>query len=167
MSFLLKHLLNTMEKKIALYEKFISLLHQEWNCIAEYSIEALESIIQKKDDLINQLQRLESERTRIMKKIAQGLKISHGNLTMKNLLKIQKNPINPRLAKSRKNLLEQIQAVGNLNGSIRDLMDKSSSSFRKSLVHLHSVGETASSPYHANGKIQKSKKYSRMLSVDA
>ena len=156
-----------MEKKVALYEKFVLLLNQEWNCIAEYSIEALELIIQKKDDLVNQLQRLESERTRIMKKIAQGLGVSHSNLTMKNLLKIQKNPINPKLAKSRKNLLEQIQSVSSLNSSIRDLMGKSSSSFRKSLVHLYSEGETASSPYHANGKIKKSKKYSRMLSVDA
>ena len=85
---------------------------------------------------------------------------------MKNLLKIQKNPINPRLAQSRKNLLTQIQAVNNLNSSVRDLMARSSSSFRKSLVHLHSVGATASSPYHANGQIEKAKIYSRMLSVD-
>ena len=39
-------------------------------------------------------------------------------------------------------------------------------SFRKSLVHLHSEGETSSSPYHANGQIEKGKIYSRMLSVD-
>jgi flagellar biosynthesis/type III secretory pathway chaperone len=155
-----------MEKKTTLYKKFVSLLQDEWNCIAEYSIEALESIIHKKNDLVNQLQSLESERIRVMKKVAHGLKISHGSLTMKNLLKIQKNPINPRLARSRKNLLTQIQAVNNLNGSVRDLMDQSSSSFRKSLVHLYSVGATASSPYHANGKIEKAKIYSRMVSVD-
>ena len=155
-----------MEKKTTLYKKFISLLQEEWNCIAEYSIETLESIIQKKDDLSNQLQALESERTQVMKKVAQGLKISSGNLTMKNLLKIQKSSINPRLAQSRKNLLTQIQSVNNLNCSVRDLMDRSSSSFRKSLVHLHSVGATASSPYHANGQIEQAKIYSRMLSVD-
>jgi hypothetical protein len=101
-----------------------------------------------------------------MKKVAHGLKISHGNLTMKNLLKIQKNPINKKLSQSRTNLLAQIQVVNNLNGSVRDLMDQSSSSFRKSLVHLHSVGATASSPYHANGQIEKAKIFSRMLSVD-
>ena len=155
-----------MEKKVGLYNKFILLLQEEWNCIAEYSIEALEAIIHKKDDLVSQLQALEIERTRIMKKVANGLKISHGGLTLKNLLKIQKNPINPRLAQSRKNLLIQIQAVNNLNGSVRDLMDQSSLSFRKSLVHLHSVGATASSPYHSNGQIEKAKIYSRMVSVD-
>ena len=64
-------------------------------------------------------------------------------------------------------LLNKIQLVNSLNYSIRDLMNKSSASFRKSLVHLHSEGEIASSPYHANGKIQKAKKYSSMLSVDA
>jgi len=166
MSSLLKRLLNIMEKKVGLYNKFILLLQEEWNCIAEYSIEALEAIIHKKDDLVSQLQALEIERTRIMKKVANGLKISHGGLTLKNLLKIQKNPINPRLAQSRKNLLIQIQAVNNLNGSVRDLMDQSSLSFRKSLVHLHSVGATASSPYHSNGQIEKAKIYSRMVSVD-
>jgi len=155
-----------MEKKTILYKKFILLLQEEWNCVAEYSIEALESIIQKKNDLVNQLQTLEIERTRIMKKVAHGLKIPHGNLTMKNLLKIQKSSINPRLAESRKNLLAQIQVVNNLNGSVRNLMEQSSLSFRKSLVHLHSVGATASSPYHANGQIEKGKIYSRMLSVD-
>jgi len=56
--------------------------------------------------------------------------------------------------------------VNNLNSSVRNLMDQSSSSFRKSLVHLHSVGAKASSPYHANGQIEKSKIFSRMLSVD-
>ena len=166
MSVLLKHLLKIMEKKTKLYKKFVSLLQDEWKCIAEYSIEALESTIVKKDDLANQLLTLESERKRIMKKVALGLKISHGGLTMKNLLKIQNSPINSRLAQSRKNLLNQIQAVNNLNSSVRNLMDQSSSSFRKSLVHLHSVGATASSPYHANGQIEKSKIFSRMLSVD-
>ena len=166
MSSLLKRLLKVMEKKTALYKNFISLLHEEWNCIAEYSIETLESVIQKKDGLVNQLQVLESERIRIMKKVAHGLKISHGGLTMKNLLKIQESPINPKLAQSRKNLLSHIQTVNNLNYSVRDLMDQSSSSFRKSLVHLHSVGATDSSPYHANGKIEKAKIFSRMLSVD-
>ena len=166
MNSLLKRLLNIMEKKTMLYKTFISLLQEEWNCIAKYSVETLEPIILKKDDLVNQLQALESERTRVVKKVAHGLKISHGNLTLKNLLKIQHNPINPRLAQRRKNLLTQIQSVNNLNRSVRALMDRSSSSFRKSLVHLHFAGETASSPYHANGQIEKAKIYSRMLSVD-
>ena len=167
MSSLLKRLLNVMEMKVMLYKKFISLLQEEWNSITEYSIETLESIIQKKDDLVNQLQTLESERAQIMKKVAQKLKVSHGNLTMKNLLKIQKSSINSKLAQSRKNLLAQLQTVNKLNYSVRDLMDRSSLSFRKSLVHLHSEGETSSSPYHANGQVGKSKIYSRMLSVDA
>ena len=167
MNSLLKHLSDTMEKKVLLYEKFISLLREEWSCIAEYSIDALESIILKKNELVHQLQDLESDRTRIMKKVAKELKIYHSNLTMKKLLNIQKSPINPRLAKSRKNLLSKIQSVNSLNHSIRDLMKKSSASFRKSLVHLHTEGEIASSPYHANGKIKKSKKYSSILSVDA
>jgi len=50
MNSLLKHLSDTMEKKVLLYEKFISLLREEWSCIAEYSIDALESIILKKDE---------------------------------------------------------------------------------------------------------------------
>ena len=156
-----------MEKKVFLYEKFISLLKEEWNHIAEYSIDALESTVLRKDELVHQLQALESDRTRIMKKVGKQLKVYHGGLTMKNLLSIQKSPINSKLAKSRKNLLSKIQLVNSLNSSIRDLMGRSSASFRKSLVHLHSEGEIASSPYHANGKIQKSKKYGRMLSVDA
>ena len=68
MGLLLKRLLNIIEKKTTLYNKFISLLQEEWNCIAEYSIETLESIIHKKDDLVNQLQALESERIRVIKK---------------------------------------------------------------------------------------------------
>ena len=90
MNSLLKHLSDTMEKKVLLYEKFISLLREEWGCIAEYSIDALESIILKKDELVHQLQGLESDRTRIMKKVAKELKIYHSNLTMKKLLNIQK-----------------------------------------------------------------------------
>lgn len=155
-----------MDKKTGLYKNFVSLLQEEWNSIAEYSIDTLELIIEKKDDVVSQLQDLESERIAVMKKLAHSLKISHSGLTMKNLLKVQHSPINLKLAKSRKNLLNQIQAVNDLNYSVRNLMDQSSSSFRKSLVNLHSVGAMASSPYHANGQIEKAKIFSRMLSVD-
>ena len=167
MNSLLKHLLNTLEKKVILYENFIALLQEEWGCIAEYSIDTLESIILRKGELVNQLQVLESDRIKIMKKVANGLSISHGNLTMKKLLKFQKSQFNLGLAKSRKNLLGKIQIVNGLNHSIHDLMKRSSESFRKSLVHLHTEGEIASSPYHANGKITKTNKYSSMLSIDA
>ena len=167
MNSLLKHLLNTLEKKIILYENFIALLQEEWGCIAEYSIDTLESIILRKGELVNQLQVLESDRIKIMKKVANGLSISHASLTLKKLINFQKSQFNPRLAKSRKNILGKIQIVNELNHSIHDLMKRSSESFRKSLVHLHTEGEIASSPYHANGKITKINKYSSMLSIDA
>jgi flagellar biosynthesis/type III secretory pathway chaperone len=167
MNSLLKHLLNTLEKKIVLYENFIALLQEEWGCIAEYSIDTLESIILRKGELVNQLQVLESDRIKIMKKVANGLSISHASLTLKKLINFQKSQFNPRLAKSRKNILGKIQIVNELNHSIHDLMKRSSESFRKSLVHLHTEGEIASSPYHANGKITKINKYSSMLSIDA
>ena len=167
MNSLLKHLLNTLEKKVILYENFIALLQEEWGCIAEYSIDTLESIILRKGELVNQLQVLESDRIKIMKKVANGLGISHASLTLKKLVNFQKSQFNPRLAKSRKNILGKIQIVNELNHSIHDLMKRSSESFRKSLVHLHTEGEIASSPYHANGKITKTNKYSSMLSIDA
>tara|TARA_B110000196_G_C21072860_1_gene628415 strand:+ start:50 stop:553 length:504 start_codon:yes stop_codon:yes gene_type:complete len=167
MNSLLKHLLNTLEKKVILYENFIALLQEEWGCIAEYSIDTLESIILRKGELVNQLQVLESDRIKIMKKVANGLSISHASLTLKKLINFQKSQFNPRLAKSRKNILGKIQIVNELNHSIHDLMKRSSESFRKSLVHLHTEGEIASSPYHANGKITKTNKYSSMLSIDA
>lgn len=166
MSSLLKHLLNTMEKKVVLYEKFIFLLKEEWRSIAEYSIDSLEPIILKKDELVHQLKVLESDRTKTMKKVAKGLQISYSNLTMKNLLNVQKSPLNSRLANSRKKLLGKIQIVNEWNRSIRRLMNKSSASFRKSLVHLHSEEEISSSSYHANGRIRKTKKYNSMLSLD-
>jgi flagellar biosynthesis/type III secretory pathway chaperone len=167
MNSLLKHLLNTLEKKVILYENFIALLQEEWGCIAEYSIDTLESIILRKGELVNQLQVLESDRIKIMKKVANGLSISYASLTLKKLINFQKSQFNPRLAKSRKNILGKIQIVNELNHSIHDLMKRSSESFRKSLVHLHTEGEIASSPYHANGKITKINKYSSMLSIDA
>jgi len=167
MNSLLKHLLNTLEKKVILYENFIALLQEEWGCIAEYSIDTLESIILRKDELVHQLQVLETDRIKIMKKVANGLSISHASLTLKKLINFQKSQFNPRLAKSRKNILGKIQIVNELNHSIHDLMKRSSESFRKSLVHLHTEGEIASSPYHANGKITKINKYSSMLSIDA
>ena len=97
MSLLLKRLLSIMDKKTTLYKKFTSLLQEEWNCIAEYSIEALESIIHKKDDLVNQLQALESERIRVIKKVAYRLKLSRGGLPMKNLLKLQKSKLKKKI----------------------------------------------------------------------
>ena len=167
MNGLLKRLLVLMEKKIAHYEIFISLLQDEWRYIAEYSIDALEASVSKKNDLAYKMQILESERTRIMKKIAHELKISLSGLTMKRLISIQKSPINPRLAKSRKKLLKQIHHINELHRSIRTLMDQSTLSFRKSMVFLHSEGEMASSPYHANGRLAEAKIHSRMLSLDA
>lgn len=167
MNLLLKQLLILMERKISLYGKFIVLLREEWRCIAEYSVDSIDPLLEKKDDLVRQMANLESDRNRLMRKVASRVKVAPSGLTLKKLIHLQDSPLNPRLATSRKKLLEQIQSINNLNRSIRDLMDSSSRSFRKSLVFLHSAGETALASYHANGRVAERKIQSRMLSVDA
>ncbi|MEE2987188.1 MAG: flagellar export chaperone FlgN [Nitrospinota bacterium] len=85
MSHLIKNLMHVMEKKISLYDKYIMVLENEWECVVGYSLEPLEKILNEKNDLVERMQKLEADRFKLMKKISETLGIPQENL---NLMKL-------------------------------------------------------------------------------
>mgnify|MGYP001365347284 FL=1 len=164
---LYKNLQDVLEQKIKLYENFIQLLNEEWKCVSQYSYDDLQNIIVKKDDQVMQMQALENSRSSLMKKIAGDLKMKSSGLTLKKLIQLKDNPYRVNLSSCRKKLISNIQKINILSGKIKNLMDHSALSLKKSIAFLHSEGEKANSPYEANGQVLEKKFPSRMLSVDA
>lgn len=164
---LLGELHGLIEKKIDLYGKFIVLLEKQWNCVTAYSLESLEEIGEKKEELVDRMQVLEKERLRLMQKIERALGITQPGVTLKKLIQSAPDPLRTKLAKGRETLLGQIIAINKWHEQLRGLMGRSSLSMKKSLAFIHSQGEAASSPYHANGKVKEGSLQGRMLSLDA
>ena len=164
---LYKNLQDVLEQKIKLYENFIQLLNEEWKCVSQYSYDDLQNIIVKKDDQVMQMQALENSRSSLMKKIAGDLKMKSSGLTLKKLIQLKDNPYRKNLSNCRKILLSNIQKINILSSKIKNFMDRSSLSLKKSIAFIHSEGEKANSPYKANGQVLEGKLQSRMLSVDA
>ena len=127
---------------------------------------ALEGTKQK-DDQVIQMQALENSRSSLMKKIAGDLKMEPSGLTLKKLIQVKNNPYRENLSNCRKILLSNIQKINILSSKIKNFMDRSALSLKKSIAFIHSEGEKANSPYKANGQVLEGKLQSRMLSVDA
>jgi flagellar biosynthesis/type III secretory pathway chaperone len=123
-----------LEKKITLYDEFISLLEEEWQALTRYSLPAVEEAVLKKQKLAAAIQTLEEARKALMTRIELKLEIKDQPLTLKNLLRMHTYPINRDLAKNRETLLEKIRTLSRMNDQSRELMDHSALSFKKWLL---------------------------------
>ena len=163
---LYKNLQDVLEQKIKLYEKFIQLLNEEWKCVSKYSYDDLHTIISRKDDQVMQMQALENSRSSLIKKIAENLNMNPSGLTLKKLIQLKDNPYAVNLSNCRKNLLSNIQKINILSRKIKNFMDHSALSLKKSIAFMHSEDEKSNSPYQANGQVIEGKFQSKMVSVD-
>ncbi|PIQ96780.1 MAG: flagellar protein FlgN [Nitrospinae bacterium CG11_big_fil_rev_8_21_14_0_20_56_8] len=165
MNGMLRNLYHLMEMKIKLYERFIGLLREEWNAIAQYSLDRMQEIIPKKEEQVLEMQLLEKKRAQLMKRIAESLGHNEKDLSLKNLIRMHPDPYNERLKRCRKRLLVQITEVNRWSHKVTHLMDRSSLLFKKSMAFIHQADEKAMLPYEANGKMRESKLSSCMLST--
>ncbi len=173
MNRLLKELHALLEKKIVLYDRFIELLGEQWDCLTGYSLEGLQDIQHRKEALVDAMQKLERDRGELMQRIEVKLAITQpggvtpSGLTLKRLLRMQSHSMNEPLARSRERLLAQIGRINQWHERLRALMDSSALSLKRSMVFIHSAAEAATSPYHADGRLSGSSRESRMLSTEA
>ncbi len=164
---LLRELNDLIESEIVLYNKFIDLLNQQWDCISNYSLDSLNEIIAKKEIMVQQIQKLEKKRSALMDKIARLKGVPEKGLTLKKIIQTTVNPVRVKLGKARETLLSQITTINKLHEDIKALMDHSSLSLKKSLAFVHSKSEEAISPYHPNGKLGEAPIQGRMLNFNA
>ena len=167
MNRLYKNLEELLNQKIRLYENFVKLLKEEWVCVSKYSYDSLKEITAKKEDQVMQMQALENSRSCLMKKIAEKLKVRQSSLTLKKLIQYKDNPYRNNLARCRNKLLSQIKEVNEWSEKVKNIMDHSALSLKKSMAFIHSTDEKASSPYLANGKVMEGRVEGRMVSMDA
>jgi hypothetical protein len=166
MNRLYKNLEDLLKQKIKLYESFISLFHEEWHCVSKYSYDSLQEVIAKKEEKVIEMQELEKTRSFIMIKIAEKLKVKQSSLTLKNIIQIKDIPNRINLNKCRKKLLFQIKRINELSNKVKELIDQSSLSLKKSLAYIHTAENKAVSPYMANGQMMEGRAEGRMVSVD-
>ena len=166
MTRLLNNLLDTLIKKIRLYDEFITLLQEEWDVMTRYSLGAVESMTAKKEKMVDKIQAMEKVRTGLMQSIAGKLKIPQVGLTLKKVAQSGREPIHKKLALARKKLLDRISKITQLNRQVNSLTEYASLSLKKSMAYIHSMDEEVASPYRSNGRLMDGKMESRMVSME-
>lgn len=164
---LLRELNGLIEKEIDLYNKFILLLKDQWDCITDYSLDSLLEVVERKEIMVQQMQQLEKQRSRLTEKIARLRGVPEAGLTLKKIIQTTVNPIRVKLGEARETLLSRISTINELHEGIKNLMDHSSLSIKKSLAFVHSKSEEANAPYHPNGKLKEGNLQGRMLNFNA
>ena len=163
---LYKNLEDLLKQKIKLYESFISLFQEEWTCVSKYSYDSLQEVIAKKENIVIEMQTLENTRIYLMIKIEEKLQVPQSSLTLKKIIQIKDIPNRINLTKCRKKLLFQIKKINEWSNKVKGLIDQSSLSLKKSMAHIHSAEDRATSPYMANGQMMKGRVEGRMVSLD-
>jgi len=163
----LRELNGLIETEIDLYNNFIDLLAEQWDCVSNYSLDSLKEIIEKKEIMVLKMRKLEKRRSDVMENISVLRGVPEKDLTLKKLIQTTVGPIRVKLNKSRETLLAQISTINALHERIKGLMDHSSLSIKKSLAFIHSKSEEAIAPYHPNGKLGGGNRQGRMLNFNA
>lgn len=167
MTGLYKILVNILARKLAMYKEFAALLRKEWDIVTEYSLEDLQEITTMKELLSFKMQALEEERSSVVQSIAEGLGVPAEQLSINELIRLRKDPLNMKLAEYRKLLKAQIETIKNLNEKNRNLINHSSLCLKQSLSFVYRKDEESRFSYYANGMLRENRIQSRILSAEA
>jgi hypothetical protein len=99
--------------------------------------------------------------------IQRNQNLSKGGLTLKGIIQRLPEIVAQKFMSVRRKLLVQIRDITRFNDRIKNLIDRTSLSFHKSLAFVHSLDEKQHSPYSAKGQFCESKLPSRMFSMSA
>jgi len=155
-----------LEKQIKAQDEFIVVLGEQYQSLTDYSLTSVQQVAEKKETLANKMQRLEKERVAVMLQIEKYFQLPRAGLTLKKLVRLYPDPLNPKLMDNRSRLIEQVEAINHWHDKIGKLIDSASLSIKKSMAFLHRTAEKEGSPYHADGKMVEAKPRERMLSLD-
>ncbi len=164
---LVKNLYALLNAKINLYDRFEACLKEEWKGLVKYSHADFEKARAKKEILTIEMTELELQREHLMDSIGKSLGARKGELTLKEFIQRLPAPIAQKFTGVRTRLLLQIRNITKFNGLIKNLIERTSLSFHKSLAFVHSMDEKQHSPYSANGQMCESRLQSRMFSMSA
>ena len=164
---LYKKMANILEQKLYLYKEFICLLQKEWDVITEYSLDELQNIIKRKEALILKMQKIEENRDAVMLSLSEILAVPLEKLTVSEMVRLRKDPSNPKLIEYRKRMMDQIEVIKKLNDENTSLINHSSLSLQQSFSFMYRADEDARSSYHANGVMREGRMQSRIFSADA
>ena len=162
-----RDLANLLARKTIVYNDLIVLLRKEWDIVAEYSLEDLQEITKKKEMLSLKIQALEEERLRIVQSLSQSLGLPSDQLTVKELIRLRKDPSNLKLAEYRKRLMDQMETIKKLNGKNGGLINRSALCLKQSMSYIYRADEETRSSYYANGMMRENRIQSRILSANA
>ena len=142
-----RDLANLLARKTIVYNDLIVLLRKEWDIVAEYSLEDLQEITKKKEMLSLKIQALEEERLRIVRSLSESLGLPSEQLTVKELIRLRKDPSNLKLAEYRKRLMDQMETIKKLNEKNRGLINRSSLCLKQSMSYIYRADEETRSSY--------------------
>ena len=165
MSNLYHKLDEVLVRKIGLYDQIITVMKEEWTCIAEYSREKLEDTLHRKELLLAKVHDLNHQREEIVKAFADNLQQPQMQVTLKTIIGLKNNLWSKRMADHRETIRKQIKTINELNTANKQLIHRSSQAMKKSMSWLYEV-DTEFTPYYANGRLSEPTMESRVVSTD-
>ena len=150
--------------KINLYRELRIVLLEEKNVIEKGNISLFQKFLLKKELILKKLRDLEEKRKAVLVKIARELNISFDDISLSKILKKTNGSIGAKLAQSRKQLIELVNAIERLQKYSERLISKVSESNNRVLGFFNHFNKNSS--YASNGKIGDSSRKSWMLNAE-
>ncbi|HJP18082.1 MAG TPA: flagellar export chaperone FlgN [Nitrospinota bacterium] len=165
---MLKTSLNQLELllniKIKLYQGLRNILIEEKNVIGKGNISLFQKFLLKKELILKKLRDLEENRKTILIKIALEMDISFDDISLSKIIKNTNGSTGAKLAQSRKQLIELVNAIDKQLTYNEKLVSKSSKSNNRVLGFFNRFNKNFS--YASDGKIGHSVHKSWMLNAE-
>ena len=163
---MLSELSDLVEKEFDAYRSLLSLLQKERRIVVDCSVEELIQTNKEKENLVLKLRILEQSREAILEKLAGGMGLSGGELTLSKLEHRLKEPFASQLRTLRTKLSAVLCSIREMNEENRVFLQHSADFVRESLALIRYL--TVSSPkYMPSGALVGDRLDGRLLSEKA
>ncbi len=163
MNFILNNLLSLLEEEMGLYQSLLLVLQIEKDVFVKAELQALEKVTKNKENLLRELGKLETQRMRVMAKLAASLACPLQEFTLKKLVRLIHDPYASRLKNCASNLTAVLRRVQQTNENNKTLFKHSIDLVKSSLVLLQNLS-TGHYVYHPSGELQNGTLNGRIIS---
>lgn len=163
MELLLKELLKLIEDEIEIFRSLLPIFKKEKEAVLASDLNELKLSLAKKEKLLFNMRSLEKKRMHVMNKLAESLKLSPDELTLKKLAKSVKKPYSTRLKNCGLQLLKLTNSISNANNANSGMFVHSLNFLKGAITLLQNIF-APNQVYHRTGKVQADHQSGKVLS---
>jgi flagellar biosynthesis/type III secretory pathway chaperone len=149
---LLKKLLELFGKKEQTFQKLLTIVKREKECLVKNKTDELQSLVAMQEQMVKETAQLEQERIKLTRKIAEELKLP-GTVTMTQIITAAQEPYKTDLQKAHDGMVATLEEMDGLNKINAELVKSSLDYINFSLKTFSKVTDT-NPLYEGSGQIK-------------